>query len=61
MMAVRNSFDIKGISNVFFFIGTWGLNILKIVLLYIPKLSTLEVAVTVSYLNLVLSKFLQSR
>ena len=36
----------------FFFIGTWRLNILKIVLLYIPKSSTLEVAVTISYLNL---------
>ena len=41
-----------------FFIGTWQLNILKIVLLYIPKLSTLKIVATVSDLNLALSKFL---
>ena len=61
MMALWSSFDMKGASLArmyFFFIGTWRLNILKIVLLYKPKLSTLEVAVTISYLNLALSKFL---
>ena len=39
----------------FYLMGTWWLNILKIVLLYIRKSSTLEVAVTISYLNLALS------
>ena len=61
MMALGSSFDMKGASLAlmyFFFIRTWRLNILKIVLLYIPKLSTLDVAVNISYLNLALSKFL---
>ena len=31
----------------FFFIGTWRLNILKIVVLNIPKLFTLEEALTI--------------
>ena len=61
MMVLWSSFDIRGASLArmhFFFVGTWRLNILKRVLLHIPKLSTLEAAVTVSYLNLTLSKFL---
>ena len=43
----------------FFFIETRQLNILTIVhlYLYMPKLSTLEVALTISYMNLALSKF----
>ena len=46
MMALWSSFDMKGASLAqmyFFLIGTWRLNILKILLLYIPKLSMLKV------------------
>ena len=39
------------------FIRAWQLDILKIVVLDIPKLSTLEVAIAILGLNLVLSKF----
>ena len=62
MMALRSSFVMKGASLAqmyFFFIETRQLNILTIVhlYLYMPKLSTLEVALTISYMNLALSKF----
>ena len=48
-MALWSSFDMKGASLAgmyFLFIGTWQLNMLKIVLLHTSKLSALEVAVT---------------
>ena len=64
MMALWSCFDIKGdllAWMYFFFIETRRLNILKTVPLYILKLSMLEVAVTISYLNLALSKFLSCR
>ena len=61
MMAVCSSFDMKEASLArmyFFFIGSWRSNILKIVLLDVPKLSRLVVGVTISCVNLALSKFL---
>ena len=62
MMALRSPFVMKGASLAqmyFFFIETRQLNILTIVhlYLYMSKLSTLEVALTISYMNLALSKF----
>ena len=62
MMALRSSFVMKGASLAqmyFFFIETRQLNILTKVhlYLYMPKLSTLEVALTISYMNLALPKF----
>ena len=62
MMALRSSFVMKGASleqMYFFFIETRQLNILTKVhlYLYMPKLSTLEVALTISYMNLALPKF----
>ena len=58
-IALWSSFDMKkaSLARMYFFIGAWQLIILKIVLLYIPKLSTLELAVTISYLNLHYWKF----
>ena len=59
LLVLWSSWHIGSLINalVFFFLWTWRLNILKTVFLYIPKSSTLEVAVTISYLNLALSKF----
>ena len=56
MMALGGSFVMKRVSLArmyLFFTGTWRLNILRIMLFYIPKLSLLEVAVIISDLNLV--------
>ena len=49
MMDLWSSYDMKraSLARIYFFIGTWGLSILKIMLLYMPKLSTSEVTIKI--------------